>query len=240
MQCDDYDFELIHSRLLQLQTARELNDIAAVSFLLRTSKVDIIYNDLQYLGISRNFGGIANPKLYIRSLSGSKKLVEDFIDEIVLQLRTVSKDINELESHVEIRSRIDFFKTLRHSLGNTALLLSGGGSLGVYHVGVLKGIIESGMLPRIVAGSSAGSIIASLLCTHTEDEFDDLLSLTTINFNFIEPELPEKSFVLDIKRKLSRLFRTGVIYDQEHMKSVLIENLGHLTFLVDLYPRIMF
>lgn len=34
-----YDYELINSRLIQLQTARELNDSAATSFLLRTSKI---------------------------------------------------------------------------------------------------------------------------------------------------------------------------------------------------------
>lgn len=33
----DYDYELIQTRLSQLQTARELNDLAAISFLLRTS-----------------------------------------------------------------------------------------------------------------------------------------------------------------------------------------------------------
>lgn len=42
MPCDDYDFELIHSRLLQLQTARELNDMAAASFLLRTSSQKLL------------------------------------------------------------------------------------------------------------------------------------------------------------------------------------------------------
>ncbi len=39
MESGDYDYELVHSRLVQLQTARELQDVAAISFLLRTSIV---------------------------------------------------------------------------------------------------------------------------------------------------------------------------------------------------------
>lgn len=34
----DYDYELIHNRLIQLRKARELNDVNAIAFLLRTSK----------------------------------------------------------------------------------------------------------------------------------------------------------------------------------------------------------
>lgn len=37
-QSEHYDYELINARLIQFQTAREINDSAATSFLLRTSK----------------------------------------------------------------------------------------------------------------------------------------------------------------------------------------------------------
>jgi hypothetical protein len=36
-QSEYYDYDLINARLTQLQTAREINDSAATSFLLRTS-----------------------------------------------------------------------------------------------------------------------------------------------------------------------------------------------------------
>ncbi len=181
--------------------------------------------------MTRNFGGIANSKLYVKSSTGTKQLVEDFIDEIVMQLRQLGQNIENITSHVLLRQKLDLFKTLRHSLGNTALLLSGGGSIGVYHIGVLEGILESGMLPRIIAGSSSGSIIAAMICTRTEDEYPDLIQLKNVNYHFIEPPNGDRSFVHDILRKFRRWIRNGLIFDPNHIKSVLIENLGDLTFL---------
>ena len=35
---------------------------------------------------------------------------------------------------------------------------SGGGSLGAFHLGVVKALLEHHMLPRVLAGSSVGSI----------------------------------------------------------------------------------
>lgn len=42
------------------------------------------------------------------------------------------------------------------------LALSGGGTRGAAHVGVLKALEEAGLLPDAVAGTSAGSIAAGL------------------------------------------------------------------------------
>jgi TAG lipase/steryl ester hydrolase/phospholipase A2/LPA acyltransferase len=58
---------------------------------------------------------------------------------------------------------LEFFAETRHALGRTALLLSGGARLGTYHLGVIKCLREQALLPRIIAGSSAGSIFAALL-----------------------------------------------------------------------------
>lgn len=45
------------------------------------------------------------------------------------------------------------------------LALSGGGIRGASHIGVLKALEEAGLKPEMVAGSSAGSIVASLYAT---------------------------------------------------------------------------
>ncbi len=54
---------------------------------------------------------------------------------------------------------------MRHAVGRSALLLSGGAILGMYHIGVVQTLLETDCMPKIVAGSSAGSIIASFLAT---------------------------------------------------------------------------
>jgi TAG lipase/steryl ester hydrolase/phospholipase A2/LPA acyltransferase len=47
--------------------------------------------------------------------------------------------------------------------------------LGFTHIGVLRALRESNLLPRVISGASAGSIVAAMICTHTDDEFDALL-----------------------------------------------------------------
>jgi hypothetical protein len=56
-------------------------------------------------------------------------------------------------------ARLAFFNETRHSYGRTALLLSGGAALGIYHVGVVKTLMENRLMPRVLGGASAGSII---------------------------------------------------------------------------------
>ena len=46
-----------------------------------------------------------------------------------------------------------------HTLG---LVLSGGGMRGVAHVGVIKALEESGLIPSMISGTSAGSVIGAL------------------------------------------------------------------------------
>jgi len=42
--------------------------------------------------------------------------------------------------------------------------------MGMYHIGVVQALIEADCLPKIIAGSSAGSIIASIIATHSREE----------------------------------------------------------------------
>lgn len=37
--------------------------------------------------------------------------------------------------------------------------------MGMVHIGVIKALYEADRLPRIVCGSSAGAIVAAILCT---------------------------------------------------------------------------
>ena len=67
-------------------------------------------------------------------------------------------------------ARLAFFNETRHSYGRTALLLSGGAALGFYHVGVVKALIENRLMPRVIGGSSAGSIVCAMIGTRTDEE----------------------------------------------------------------------
>jgi predicted acylesterase/phospholipase RssA len=74
------------------------------------------------------------------------------------------------ESPIPTDARLAFFNETRHSYGRTALLLSGGAALGFYHVGVVKALLENRLMPRVLGGSSAGSIVCAMIGTRTDDE----------------------------------------------------------------------
>jgi len=59
---------------------------------------------------------------------------------------------------------------LRKRTGNTALLLSGGAGLGKYHNGLIKALWECDLLPKIVCGSSSGSLVAAGICVFKKEE----------------------------------------------------------------------
>lgn len=74
------------------------------------------------------------------------------------------------------QDKINLFVEIRQAFGRSALLLSGGGGLGIHHFGVIKTLHSHRLLPRIVSGSSVGSLVASLVCTSEDDELAELFS----------------------------------------------------------------
>lgn len=63
-----------------------------------------------------------------------------------------------------------FLKRARAAYGRTSLSLSGGAMMGCYHFGVIRALLEEDTLPHIISGTSAGSAIASMVCTRTSEE----------------------------------------------------------------------
>jgi TAG lipase/steryl ester hydrolase/phospholipase A2/LPA acyltransferase len=76
------------------------------------------------------------------------------------------------------------------------------------HVGVLATLVEEKMFPRIISGSSAGSIIAGLCCTRVDDELPQLIDdLSNVNWNvFGDSSNPET-----IYNHLTRLLKMGTL-----------------------------
>ena len=77
---------------------------------------------------------------------------------------------------MRLEDRLSFLAQARHIYGRTALLLSGGAGLGMFHFGVVRELQRHGLLPRILSGASAGSIVASIVCTRTPEQLDSLLA----------------------------------------------------------------
>lgn len=173
-------------------------------------------------------------RLFEHCRIGTKTLIEDFNLEVVSLLRYLASTINPETNPIELKKKMNIFKDLRHSLGNTALLLSGGGSLGVYHIGVLKALYENGLLPRIIAGASSGSIMAAVACCRSDDELPQLVRMEGVNTHFLEEAVSLEdrgSWIYPWSKKLSRVISHGVIFDGQVLKKSLRDSIGDITFL---------
>ena len=86
------------------------------------------------------------------------------------------------EAPIPTDARLAFFNETRHSYGRTALLLSGGAALGFYHVGVVRTLMANRLMPRVLGGSSAGSILCAMIGTRTDEECErDLFEVRGTN-----------------------------------------------------------
>lgn len=102
---------------------------------------------------------MGNPALY--TLLGSKTLIEDYI-------KTVNRHLPMIED-------LDTVSNIRQSFGRSALLLSGGAMMGLKHIGVIKALHDERLLPRVISGSSVGSIIAAIASCQTDANLSDYL-----------------------------------------------------------------
>lgn len=142
-QSNHYDWQLLQTRINEIIEDRKLeNDRKSTTFALRLAQ-------------SRNIGDMGNAKvtsfyeplifflfylllyirkqLYRKARVGTKKIISDYTDKVIEQLNWIGDtDADEEDGDMTLKERHDYFMTLRQSYGRTALLLSGGGTLGIY------------------------------------------------------------------------------------------------------------
>ena len=77
----------------------------------------------------------------------------------------------------------------------TGLVLSGGGTRGFAHLGVLKALNESGIFPDVISGSSAGALIGVLYADGYSPEDIFKLMNTTSRLHYIRPTVPREGLL---------------------------------------------
>lgn len=86
-----------------------------------------------FLGMIRNIGNIGSFELYNKALIGTKHLIENYVHTTVKGLQWLDEKMPDTGPQ-ELFKKLDYFINLRHELGNTALVLSGGANLGtIFH-----------------------------------------------------------------------------------------------------------
>ena len=111
-------------------------------------------------------------------------------------------------------------------MSTTAFVLGGGGVLGAAEVGMLRALLEAGVRPDLVIGTSVGALNGSLLATDPElDVVDRLVGL------WESAASGKDVYGEGVVRQMSRAVRTGThLHSSEPLRQRLADELGDVTF----------
>ncbi|EPX70858.1 triacylglycerol lipase [Schizosaccharomyces octosporus yFS286] len=153
---DKYDYSLIERCTSTLKLYRTKEEAYPMLMFLRSS-------------LLRNFGNIGDSGLYTENYSGTKILIEDYVREVNRCLEFLF-----FTNKLSIEEKHGFYSAAKISFGTTCLYFNGGTAFGLYHFGVAKALWERDLLPRVLAGSASGALIAAFVGVHRDEELDDL------------------------------------------------------------------
>ena len=120
--------------------------------------------------VRKSFAGIDDEELYSRCHAGTKRLIESYVDEVVAALGALQTRLSDDgEAPALDKARALLWRS-RRVFGRTCLALSGGGGLANFSWGVARALLDEGLLPSLICGTSAGAVVAAALCCHTERE----------------------------------------------------------------------
>jgi predicted acylesterase/phospholipase RssA len=155
---------------------------------LSWATLDILSKD----GKKKQNGGI--------ECSGDSKVIVSNISQLKRE---------EYIKHIFLKEKVKtVLKRARAAYGRTALCLSGGAMMGNYHFGAVKALLETDLLPHIISGTSAGSVIGAMICTRTEEEL-----ARDMRPDVLQPQM--KLFASSWGERIARLYRHGTMFDHE-------------------------
>ena len=198
-----FDAALLVEHTEELARARESGKAAALTPLLQEA-------------LYRHLGELEDPNLYAKTPLGTKHVVEAFYTEA---LACVSYLANPDETGVDPALTLAGFERAAHIFGRSALVLSGGATLGFFHLGVVKALSQHNLLPNVISGASMSALIACGTGARTDAELTELF------------ENPRSIRTDAIKRLPSRRVasaRAG--YDPAQLADVVAHNNGDFTF----------
>ncbi len=198
-----FDWRLIRSRLRQIRSLRAAGSMHALAHHLRQ-------------GLHWNLGNIGNPHLYGRACVGTKQLIADYVTEVCAALEEICDCIESTE--FPLGEKLRFFRETAQSYGRSALMLSGGATLGLFHVGVVKALYRENLMPVVMSGSSAGSVVAATVGTRPLEEVEQLLDPEAAYYNFWRVLKP------------LQMWRRGAIMDQSQLRRAIAKNVRDLSF----------
>ena len=199
---DDYDHFLIHERVTEMRRLRASGEVRRLVHALHE-------------GLHGNLGNITAPALYGFARIGTKRLIEEYVAEVVRCLDYVC--VGDFPDFPE-DDKVVFFKRTATSFGRSALLLSGGATLGMFHLGVIKALFEQDLLPRVISGSSAGAIIGAMVGTRTDEQLPQIFDTESLDLAAFQ------------RVSLRNALQSGGMMSAAQLEECLAQNVGGETF----------
>ncbi|KAJ9068455.1 hypothetical protein DSO57_1028453 [Entomophthora muscae] len=185
----------------------------------KTGQIEKLMEVLLQAGLRNNVGNIDSVRLYSSTYYGTKKVIERFLKEVMVSLDYIGSSPNLTSSEKK-----HFFKAAFRNYGRSSLCLSGGATLAFFHFGVVRTLLDNDMLPKMITGTSAGSMIGAMIACRSDDELREILTPDIYNVvDACEGSLMEKlqHLILD-----GRLFEAGQFAEKCQWITK-----GHTTFL---------
>ncbi|MGH8516575.1 MAG: DUF3336 domain-containing protein [Panacagrimonas sp.] len=199
---DLYDWRLIRSRLRQVRTCREEGAVLRLAHHLRQ-------------GLHWNLGNVGNPEIYAHARLGTKQLIVDYVAEVCSALEELC-EVDDPSFGPDDKHK--FFVETAQSYGRSSLMLSGGATLGLFHVGVVKALFRENVLPVVMSGSSAGSVVAATVGTRGPDDLESLLDPESAYYHFWRMLNPKQ------------MWRRRALMDQTQLRRAIAKNVKDLCF----------
>ena len=160
----------------------------------------------------------------------TKKVIDEYLESVCDAL----KEVASCES-IKTDEKAAFFSRLKRTVGVTALSLSGGGSITMYHGGHLLGLIEAGVYDQIkvVSGTSGGAIMAAMMgCKTKEEMLKDVLvdNVATDYTRDGEQKRRNLRFFPPLWKQMMNFARTRVLVDSLIFKETCDFYWGDVTF----------
>eukprot|EP00128_Syssomonas_multiformis_P011041 Colp12_sorted_trinity150504_noHs@30816 len=208
-----YDYPVLQETLKSLRQARLQRDCKT---LLRLMK-DCMH---------RQYCGLDNTRLHTTCRSGTKYIIEEYMQEVTDVMAFLGN--HQCFDH-PIDKKLEFFEQSLRQLGTTALCLSGGGSLAMYHMGVVRALVETGCMPKVISGASGGALVAGMLAIKTDEEMADIY-VTDISNRY------GKKFFRPVWEQIKHFYQNGVLMNWEEFADTCRAYYGAFTFL-EAYQR---
>lgn len=200
---EHYDATLLRSELTTLRRLRAAGEARRLAGALSES-------------LNRHLADITAPELYQWALSGTKRVVTDYLDEAEASLRWLARTEVPGMSVADKRTR---FRQAWRVYGRSALMLSGGATWGFFHIGVVQALFEAGVLPHILSGASTGAMVAAGIGARTDAELRHL---------FDHPEQMRRDGLQPVGLRAALGQRAWL--DPDRLLDVLHHNVGEHTF----------